>query len=312
MNLKVLLITILLFSFSSASYQKVSIGKIDSRYKNQLNNTQLQSIIKEIEAHFENRIGGNIFDLVKDGKPIDILYITPSKIKQNISRSVKKLKRKKRKINTIKNSFKSQQEKITAYKKTLNKQKRSINHDIGALNRYISKMNNKKITSKDKYEEVQKEIKKIKKDINSKKNKFLQKQTKQKTLINSYNQKISTYNILIKQYNRLQRKVEMMARNSKEIKGAAIGQTKTELKTFFIEGKEYKTQTTTNYMKKIEIYGFENLAQLKAILAHELAHLVGVEHIEVKNALMNPLLQKNQINNLELTPADIDAFKKVF
>ena len=61
-------------------------------------------------------------------------------------------------------------------------------------------------------------------------------------------------------------------------------------------------------MNKIEIYGFESLNELKAILAHELAHLVGIPHIEVVGALMNPVLQKNQIENLELTSYDIELF----
>ena len=46
-------------------------------------------------------------------------------------------------------------------------------------------------------------------------------------------------------------------------------------------------------MNKIEIYGFDNKQELKVILAHEIAHLVGIPHINVKDALMNPILQKS-------------------
>ena len=65
-------------------------------------------------------------------------------------------------------------------------------------------------------------------------------------------------------------------------------------------------------MDKIEIYGFDDLNSLKAILAHEIGHLVGVGHIEQQGALMNPILQENQIANLELTPADMEEFEKSF
>ena len=64
-------------------------------------------------------------------------------------------------------------------------------------------------------------------------------------------------------------------------------------------------------MNKIEIYGFDNLKQLKVVLAHEIAHLVGIPHIEVKNALMNPLLDKNQ-DELVLSSEDILNFKENF
>lgn len=65
-------------------------------------------------------------------------------------------------------------------------------------------------------------------------------------------------------------------------------------------------------MNKIEIYGFESLSELKAILAHEIAHLVGVPHIQEQGALMNPILQKNQKQNLNLTYDDILNFKEHF
>jgi len=65
-------------------------------------------------------------------------------------------------------------------------------------------------------------------------------------------------------------------------------------------------------MTKIEIYGFDNLKQLKVVLAHEIGHLVGIPHIENKGALMNPIVQKNQEMNLSLTQDDIKAFKENF
>ena len=65
-------------------------------------------------------------------------------------------------------------------------------------------------------------------------------------------------------------------------------------------------------MNKIEIYSFDSKEQLKVILAHEIAHLVGIPHINVKNALMNPILQDNQVKNLELTFDDIRAFEMNF
>ena len=41
-------------------------------------------------------------------------------------------------------------------------------------------------------------------------------------------------------------------------------------------------------------------------------HLVGVPHIEVNGALINPLLQNNQLNKLALTKEDIESFKNNF
>ena len=65
-------------------------------------------------------------------------------------------------------------------------------------------------------------------------------------------------------------------------------------------------------MDKIEIYDFETLEKFKVVLAHELGHLVGVEHVEAKGALMNPLMQDEQVKELFLTPSDIRAFNHAF
>jgi predicted Zn-dependent protease len=98
----------------------------------------------------------------------------------------------------------------------------------------------------------------------------------------------------------------------KEVKGVAKGYTKTVLKTVYKDGKQYRTKETKNYMEKIEIYGFDNLEQLKTILAHEILHLVGVGHIDTKGALMNLILQENQVKNLHLTSEDIKNFQNSF
>ena len=311
MNLKILFLVVLLFSISYADYQKVSIGRIDSYYSDLLSEEQLLEIIKDIEYVFEQQLNINIFDYDNNGKQIDIIYMPPSEIKQNISQSIKTLKIKKIKIENLQESFYLKKDSIVSSSKILEKDNNSINNDIKSLNSYIKEVNNKKIISQDKYDQIKKQIKKMEKNITSKRDKFQQKQIKFKTFLNSYNQKISLYNTLIKQYNKLQRKVETMIKSSKEIKGAAIGYTQTKFKTFFKDGNEFQEKTIKKYMEKIEIYGFDNLNQLKAILAHEIAHLVGVGHVDIKGALMNPILQQNQIDNLELTPADIDRFIEI-
>jgi predicted Zn-dependent protease len=116
---------------------------------------------------------------------------------------------------------------------------------------------------------------------------------------------------MVRQYTRLARKIEVMARGSKEVRGAAIGYIETTFKTFYKDGKVHKEKSTKSTMDKIEIYGFDSLDELKAVLAHEIAHLLGVGHVNAKGALMNPTLQKNQIQKLKLTPADIKAFRTI-
>ena len=117
---------------------------------------------------------------------------------------------------------------------------------------------------------------------------------------------------MINDINRLSNEIESMGRNIKKINGRTFGLQEVTFKTYFKDGQAVQEQNIKNSMNKIEIYGFDSKEQLKVVLAHEIAHLVGVPHLEVKDALMNPILQENQIKELTLTKDDIENFRKNF
>ena len=135
-----------------------------------------------------------------------------------------------------------------------------------------------------------------------KEQRYLQKQ------ITSYNNKIYSYNNYIREFRRVEKEIETLSRNFKKVQGVTIGITEITLKTLYENGEKVKKRSINRSMKKIEIYGFDNLDDLKVILAHEIGHLVGIPHINVKGALMNPILQKNQKNDFYLLPEDIKNF----
>jgi predicted Zn-dependent protease len=94
--------------------------------------------------------------------------------------------------------------------------------------------------------------------------------------------------------------------------GNAIFNTQIKKKTYLKDGKVYKIDIKEKRDEKIEIYGYETQDELKAIIAHEILHLIGIGHIDNDGALMNPILQKNQKINLSLTSVDIDNIKNNF
>jgi CHASE3 domain sensor protein len=304
------LLTLITFSF--ASFQEVRIGKIHDYYKNKISEQQLRTIIDEIEHTFESQLNMNIFDYSLNGKPIDILFETTSKLEEKIQKKMERLNSKLEKIEELKILFPKMKDEMNNSQNSYNEQISILNKKVEELNEYVRNINKKANLSKDEYSKAQNyiNIEKSKIDIESKKQKNLHRDLIKQ--FNSYNQKIFSFNNLVNDSNRISNEIESMNRNVKKIKGKTFGEENITIKTYYKDGKLIKEKTNSISMNKIEIYGFDNLKQLKVVLAHEIAHLVGIPHIEAKNALMNPILPKTQEEKLVLTAEDILNFKENF
>lgn len=311
--MKKLFILILLSSFVFASYEKVKVGTISPYYSNKISEFELEQIIKEVEIIFENQLNMNVFDYSYDGKPIDIVYIKASTLERRIKRKEKLLDSKLQKIKRFQKSFDLNQKQIKINQKILNEKTKNFNRKVKSLNEYIKGKNSQKSISKSEYEKIKKYVSSKRRSIDKELKLLKKEQRNTRKLTNRFNQKIFSYNNQIRDYNRQSKQLESMLRRFKKVKGKAFGVKEIKLKTYYKNGKKVKQEkVVTNSMNKIEIYGFESKAELKAVLAHEIAHLLGLPHTNTKKALMNPILQKNQLEKLELLPEDIALFRKYF
>lgn len=310
--MKVFLFIFLFLNISFASYEQVKIGKIDSFYKDKINKQELISLVKEIENLFESELKINIFDYSENGKPIDILYISNNKLEENLSEKMKNLANKKEKLLQLQDFFPLKKDKINQLQESLNFQTKVLNNKIEILNNYVREINNKKSLSKNEYNSLKNYLKIQKEEINQEEQTQKNIQTDLTKTLNIYNQKILIYNTLINQSNSLIKEIESITRSMKIVNGRTFGLQETILKSSYVNGKEIKEKSIKNNMTKIEIYGFDSITQLKVILAHEIAHLVGIPHINVKGALMNPILQEEQKEKFLLTLEDIENFKNNF
>lgn len=309
---KILFPILITSSLLFADFQEIRIGKIDRYYQDKINEKQLKDILDEIEEHFESKLGFDVFDYSSMGKPIDIVYVEPSSMEKRINRAIKRFDRKKEKISEYQNEFESKKNQIDKQTKIYRNLEKEVNDKTNELNTYINKVNQKRDVNQKEFDEIQIYVKTKKVVINQKLKELRKEQRALKRLINSFNNKVHLYNTHIQTYYALANEIESLNRGFKKVKGQAIGEKQIVLKTYIKDGITIKEKTVTNSMNKIEIYGFESLSELKAILAHEIAHLAGIPHIQEQGTLMNPILQKNQKQNLNLTYDDILNFKEHF
>lgn len=309
---KIILLTLFLIGNVNAGVEEVRIGTIDEHYSKVITNIELKQILSDIENTFENQLGFDVFNYSNSGKPIDIIYLAPQRLEKQIKSKIKKLERKKVQIDELKSQFPEDKARIDEYQKGLNKFASYINEMTISLNSYIENANKQRNFNSSQYKSAQRYVQekqdRIKREI-----KNLRKERRTlRRMSDKYNKKIRKLNNLVRSHNTLSNQITRMSRSIKKVKGKTFGSKEISLKTYYKDGKKVKKRTETTNMTKIEIYGFETKNQLKAVLAHEIGHLVGIPHINVKNALMNPILQENQIQNLMLIQADIRNFKKNF
>ncbi|QKF81734.1 matrixin family metalloprotease [Halarcobacter ebronensis] len=311
--MKFSLFIFLLTSFAYCSYEKVTIGNIDPYYEHKITKEQLKDIILEIKKSFKEQLNKDIFDYSTNGKPINLVYIPTSKIENLITRNQEQLQRKENLAKRLSEQLASSQKRINSLKDEFKDKKAQMDKKIEIYNSYVNEQNKKKKLSKEEYQTIKEEIDKRKKVLNEHLKVYKNDKKELRKEINFYNANVIKYNRIVLDYNRLSRDIERLNRTNKKVRGQTFGEKKTIKKISFKDGKTREIETnTTVSMNKIEIYGFESLNELKAVLAHEIAHLVGIPHVDSKGSLMNPVLQKNQIDNLYLTKEDIAAFEKYF
>ena len=310
--MKIIFLLLLFVSFTNAQFQTLRIGNIDKHYHDSLSKEQLRSIINEIEELLESQLGFNVFDYSQDGKPIDIIYLPPSKRKKRLQRNLKNIASLEDDMHTLQSHISLRKKSIQLSEKHLNNKYTSRNNSVKAFNAYIAKQQKIKHLSKKEYQTIKLYISDEKAKL-EKETLLLKKQRKKLNReLTTLKHKIRKYNLLAKKYNRIQRDTEKLSRTFKEIKGVTKSISKTTHTTHVKDGNTDTTKQIDITMQKIEIYDFENLQLLKVILAHEIGHLVGLGHIDVVDALMNPLVQEKQRNELSLTYDDIQEFYKAF
>lgn len=297
-----------------AQYQQVKIGEISSKYSGLLTQKQLYNLIQEIKVQFDRQLGYSVFEYSKKGLPIDVVYVNESQKRKILKRYEEEIDAIQKQIKQLATLIADEKAPLMQDEKLLKDEAKRLNRSIEDLNNYIAKTNPTiSSISNEQYQTIKQNVAPDQAEIEKAKKLFDEKRARYNRDLREFNRIISRHNSLIRQHNSLAIRIESLSQNSVELKGKTIGKNITTIKSYHQDGKEIIQKENYSKMEKIEIYGFDgNMNQLKAVLAHEIAHLVGVNHIEKKAALMNPILQSNQIEKMELTQDDITAFNQVF
>ena len=260
-------------------------GHIDRRFN--VSKEELKNVMKDVEDLWSTALGRNLLNYNRNGEVvINLVYGKDQKRtedEQTLSGRIEVLKKQ------VEMSKKKYQHQMKLYRKKKNELRTTISHYTEIAKNFNKKISRWKAEGGIPQKEEQ-NIEKTKQQIAYLQLQIKKKQKHTETLRKQVNSISKHLNTIIDLQNQMISKYNNKFSDPQK----------------FDQGRYIRDGNK----EKINIYQFSNRAELKTVLAHEAGHAMGLGHVDNPKAIMNAMMDKQDIFHLSLTKEDIKAIKE--
>lgn len=261
---------------------KYSLGEVNPGF-----NLSEDQFLKEIETAagiWSNSVGRELFEYAPDGElKINLIYDYRQQSTNKLKDLGLNIENNQESYNQLKTRYQSMRTEYETRKAALEADAADYSRKHKVYSEQVKYWNAQGGAPEDKYKELQQQ----KSSLDAQKKRIETEQESLKKLVENINalaaalnQLAQSLNLNIAQYNTV---------------GELLGEQ-------FEEG----LYVEENGEKRIDIFEFQDKIQLTRLIAHELGHALGIDHVEDEQAIMNWL---NTSDNLSPTPADIQGIR---
>lgn len=259
------------------------IGEFDNRFD--ITRSEFIKALSDAERVWESASGRNLFSYSGDKAelPINLIYDYRQEVTEELSEIEENLEETEATYELLESRYKNLKNEYEVLNSSYENQVREFEARSAAYEGRVEEWNKGPRTSKSEFNAMERERLSLNAEVD-----------RLRVIETNLNQKARELNSLVDRMNRLARTLNLNVEEYNAV-GATRGETY-EGGVYFEQGRE----------RGINIYEFSNHDKLVRLLAHELGHALGLEHIEDPNAIMYKL---NQSKNSTPTQADIEALE---